>query len=154
MSASASIVAPSAGASTTSSSPERSVAELNTAAVSCASRPRSTGAKLAVTRPDSKRERSSSALTSRSSRSALRWATSIRSRWTAGSGSGSASASPSGPSMSVSGVRNSCETLEKNSVLARSSSASSSARVCAASRPTALVSAPESWRATMRKKSR
>ena len=82
MSASASIVAPSSGASITSSSPERSTAERNTAAVSCASRPRSTGAKLAVTRPDSKRERSSSVLTSRSSRSAPRWATSTRSRWT------------------------------------------------------------------------
>ena len=39
-----------------------------------------------------------------------------------------ASASSSGPSSSVSGVRNSWLTLEKNAVLARSISASASAR--------------------------
>lgn len=37
-------------------------------------------------------------------------------------------AASSGPSMSVNGVRNSCETLEKNSVFARSSSARRSSR--------------------------
>ncbi len=70
ISGSASIAAPSSGASTISSSPERSVAERNTAAASRASRPRSTRAKRAVACPASKRERSSSALTRRRRRSA------------------------------------------------------------------------------------
>ena len=61
-----------------------------------------------------------------SRRSALRWTSSQRSPLSAPRGA-RPSASSSGPSISVSGVRNSWLTLEKKAVLARSSSASASA---------------------------
>ena len=64
--------------------------------------------RLAWIRPASSREKSSRVLTSLSSRRALRWARATCSCRTAGSGSErAASASSSGPSIRVSGVRNS-----------------------------------------------
>eukprot|EP00160_Parvularia_atlantis_P008294 Unigene1753_Nuclearia_a/m.5421 Unigene1753_Nuclearia_a/g.5421 ORF Unigene1753_Nuclearia_a/g.5421 Unigene1753_Nuclearia_a/m.5421 type:complete len:321 (-) Unigene1753_Nuclearia_a:323-1285(-) len=75
--------------------------------------------------PASSRLKSSSELTSLSRLAELRWTMARRWRWRCVSGSTtSLSSCSSGPRMSVSGVRNSCETLEKNAVLARSSSAS------------------------------
>ncbi len=139
ISGSASMVWSPSSISTRSARPERSVAARKTAADSRTTRARSTGLKCAVARPASTREKSSSALTRRSIRSAPRWAIAIRSCWAAGAGSSSASAS--GPSISISGVRNSCETLAKNSVLDRSSSISASARACSASCTSALESA-------------
>ena len=75
------------------------------------------------------REKSSSEFTSLSRRCALRCASSSCSRCAGGSVRASASASSSGPSISVSGVRNSWLTFEKNAVLARSISRQ---RLCAA----------------------
>ena len=90
---------------------------------------RSTGSKRPVWSPASRREKSSRVLTSRSSRSPLRRTSSNRSPLDVVQGSPvSTSASSAGPSSSVSGVRNSWLTLVKNSVLARSSSSSRSAR--------------------------
>src|SRR5918997_171382 len=76
------------------------------------------------------REKSSSVLTSFRSRRLLRWATSRRPRCTSFKADDdvSSSASSIGPSMSVSGVRNSWLTLEKNRVLARSISANAAPR--------------------------
>ena len=82
-----------------------------------------------TTRPASMREKSSSVFTSFSRRRLLRWATSrAASRRPAAPFAGASSASSSGPSSSVSGVRNSWLTLLKKVVLARSISASASAR--------------------------
>src|SRR6185437_11069111 len=80
------------------------------------------------------REKSRRVLTSLRRRSELRCATSSRSRSPAGK-SEPASASSSGPSIKVSGVRNSWLTLEKNAVLARSISASASALALVFTRP-------------------
>ncbi len=86
---------------------------------------RSTGPNRACSRPASSREKSSSAFTSFSKRSAFWCASRSRSCWSAVSGAvESASVSSSGPSMSVSGVRNSWLTFEKNAVFAASSSPS------------------------------
>ena len=75
------------------------------------------------------RENSSSVLTSLSSRSALRrTASSLLAGLRVGERIGRAEQSSSGPSISVSGVRNSWLTLLKKAVFARSSSASASAR--------------------------
>jgi hypothetical protein len=124
----------SGGQSTRRVSPAFSAAERNMLTRSAVTAARSTGSYDAVSRPDSRREKSSSVLTSLSRRSALRWTSSVRSRCAGGSGASvSARASSHGPSMSVSGVRNSWETLEKNVVLAASSSARASARAWAAS---------------------
>ena len=75
------------------------------------------------------REKSSSVLTSLSRRTLLRCATAASARASsASSAAGLSNSSSSGLIISVSGVRNSWLTLEKNAVLARSSSASASAR--------------------------
>ena len=98
---------------------------------------RSTGSNRARTRPASMRENSSSVFTSFSSRRLLRCATSSCSCDLA-----PASASPGalhvlrvGPSISVSGVRNSWLTLLKNAVFARSISASASRAAAPPRRP-------------------
>ena len=98
------------------------------------------------------REKSSSVLTSLSSRSSLRWTASSSSPCSARSGD--ASASSVGPSISVSGVRNSWLTLLKNAVLARSSSASASARALASSSACAAAMAVPICEATSDRKSR
>ena len=93
--------------------------------------PRSSGSKLACIRPASILEKSSRVFTSLPSRRPLRWITSSSPAAAASAGSAGSSlarSSSTGPMISVSGVRNSWLTLEKNVVLARSSSASSSAR--------------------------
>ena len=132
----------SGGQSTTSRSPAFSQADRKLLASSAVSAARSVGSYDARTRPASIREKSSSVLTSFSSRRPLRWAVSSRSRWPGGSGSSaSASASSTGPSIRVSGVRNSWLTFEKNAVFARSISASASARRRSASYARALASA-------------
>ena len=98
------------------------------------------------------REKSSSVLTSRSMRWPLRctvFRAAPDSDWP-----GEARASSVGPSINVSGVRNSWLTLEKNAVLARSSWARSSARWRAASRVRALVMPVPTWLATSSRKSR
>ena len=117
------------GQSTISRRPARSHAERKLLARSAVNVARSVGSKTARTRPASMREKSSSVFTSLRSRSPLRLTT------PAGCGGGrqigagcAASRSSTGPSIRVSGVRNSWLTLEKNAVLARSSSASASAR--------------------------
>ncbi len=88
---------------------------------------RSSGSNSACERPASMREKSRRALTSFSTRSVLRCATS-RSARSRGGVAASCRASSSGPSISVSGVRNSWLTLEKKAVFARSSCSSVSAR--------------------------
>ena len=98
-------------------------------------------------RPASMREKSSSVFTSLSRRSPLRWATSIAVAASAGRpASPLSSRSCSGPIISVSGVRNSCETFEKNVVFARSSSASASARRRSSSSACASASAERDLR--------
>ncbi len=91
-------------------------------------RPDRSARTLACTRPASMREKSSSELTSRSRRRALRCTSSRRSRAACGRLRVGDRCRAAGPSISVSGVRNSWLTFEKNAVLARSSSASASAR--------------------------
>ena len=93
------------------------------------------------------REKSSSVLTSFSRRWLFRCATSRCWRDSAGSPS-LVSACSSGPSMSASGVRNSWLTFEKNVVLARSSSASASARCRSSSAARALLIRPPIWAAS------
>ena len=130
------------GQSTTSRSPAFSQADRKLLASSAVSTARSVGSYDARARPASIREKSSRVLTSFSSRSPLRWAVSSRSRWPGGSGSSaSARASSTGPSIRVSGVRNSWLTFEKNAVFARSISASASARRRSASCARASASA-------------
>ena len=117
-----------AGSRTSNSSPARSMAERKLLARSSVSAARSTGSKEAVTRPASMRAKSSSELTSLSRRSELRCATSSCARSGAGSVRDRRARLRSGPSISVSGVRNSWLTFEKKAVLARSISASAAAR--------------------------
>ena len=93
------------------------------------------------------REKSSRVLTSFSRRWLFRCATSRCWRDSAGSPS-PARACSSGPSMSASGVRNSWLTFEKNVVLARSSSASASARCRSSSAARALPIRPPIWAAS------
>ena len=118
---------PSGSQSTRKSSPPRSIVDSKVLHRSRVSAARSTGSYAACTRPASMRAKSSSEFTSLSSRPALRLAISSDARC-AGGKSADASASSIGPTISVIGVRNSWLTLEKNSVLARSISASASAR--------------------------
>ena len=99
------------------------------------------GSYVARMRPASMREKSSRVLTSLSSRSELRWATS-GCLYSSDPGSLLCSWSSSGPSISVSGVRNSWLTFEKNCVFARSSSASASARRRSCSYERALATNP------------
>ncbi|MNN27016.1 hypothetical protein D3C81_1405380 [compost metagenome] len=125
---------PSGAHSTTSCRPAPSMAERNSEASSAVNAGRSVGWGCFCTRPASIREKSSSALTSFSSRRPLRWV--ISTSWRSASSRGLTwavssarfSSSSSGPSISVSGVRNSWLIFEKNVVLARSISASASAR--------------------------
>ena len=111
-------------------------------------RARSVGSNDACTRPASMREKSSSVLTSFSSRSALR-CDGLAGPHPAGSRSATRARPRVGPSISVSGVRNSWLTLEKNAVFARSSSASASARASASSSARALATAVPICDATM-----
>ncbi len=118
---------PESGATSTwNSSPARWNAERNELARSAVSCVRSVGSNEAAMRPASMREKSSRAFTSFSSRRPLRYTVSRLSPDSAPAGE--AIASSVGPSNSVSGVRNSWLTFEKNAVLARSISASASAR--------------------------
>ena len=118
----------SSGAQSTSkASPARSMAERKVLARSRVSAARSVASKRASARPASIREKSSSVFTRRCRRDALRSTRARRSRW-GPLRSGAVTRSSSGPSISVSGVRNSWLMLEKKTVLARSSWASSSAR--------------------------
>jgi hypothetical protein len=133
--------------STANVSPARSQAERKLLASSAVTAARSVGAYAAWTRPASMREKSSSALTSFCRRCALRRATASRPRC-AGEVSPRASRSSTGPSSSVSGVRNSWLTLPKNAVLARSSAASCSARRVSAAYARASATAPATWSAT------
>ncbi len=133
----------------TSSIPARSHSPANEEAICAVSAPRSTMTNDALTRPASMRENSSSELTSRSSRPALRRAVSSRSRW-AGSSPVAAIASSSGPRSNVNGVRNSWLTLVRKAVLARSSSASASARRRCCSYESAVANAADTWSASSR----
>ena len=119
---------------------------------SAVSAARSVGSKRASTRPASIRENSRSVLTSFSSRSWLRYTVSRSSPDNARSGD--ARASWVGPSINVSGVRNSWLTLLKNAVFARSSRASSSARARACSSICAPAIAVPICDATRARKSR
>ena len=114
------------GAAARSRRADRSPARSHRRAERCwrgraSARARSVGLVDACTRPASMREKSSSELTSFCSRSALRCASSSRSRLTGGGLRHRPSTCLDGPSISVSGVRNSWLTLEKKAVLARSS---------------------------------
>ena len=100
----------------------KGIGRIASCAVNCE---RSGGSNVARSFPTSMRTKSSSPFTSLSSRRALRWSSS---RFRGDGGVWLVMASSMGPSMSVSGVRNSWLTLLKNVVLARSSSASSSER--------------------------
>ncbi len=96
------------GHSTTKARPAFSVAARNIRVRSAVWPARSTGSYWGSSRPASIRTKSSRLLTRRSSRSALRRTSSTRSRWTSASGNlSSVRASCAGPSISVSGVRNS-----------------------------------------------
>ena len=137
---------------TSNARPALSITERKPLARSAVNAGKSTGATFACMRPACTREKSSSVFTSRSSRSALRRTSCSRSRWAAGSGSSaSARLSSSGPSISVSGVRNSWLTLLKNVVLARSSSASMSIRRRCSSMAPAFWMAAVTWAATRSK---
>ena len=96
-----------------------------------------------MTRPASMREKSSRVLTSLSSRrrcgARVELTRGVRRKLPSPS---RASASSSGPSIKVSGVRNSWLTLEKNAVFARSISASASARRRSSSRARTVERAP------------
>ena len=111
--------------STVKRRPALSIAERRLLAMSRVSAPRSVAANVASLRPASRRENSSSVLTSLSSRNALRRAVVASSAWRS---SPARVSSSSGPSISVSGVRNSWLTFEKKTVFARSISASISMR--------------------------
>jgi hypothetical protein len=111
--------------------------------------PTSMATRTGFARPASMLAKSSRSLTSRCSRRPLRCARVNCSRTPSASGSaGSSSTSPSGPSSSVSGVRSSWLTSEKNVVLARSSSASDSARRRSAANARLLATAAANWPAT------
>ena len=145
----------SGGQSTSRASPPRSTAARKPLATAVVRAARSTGCSAVVALPASTLEKVSRSSTSLRSRCDPRSAVSTRSRCTAGSGaSSSATASPSGPSMSVSGVRNSWLTLVKNTVLARSSSASASARARSSSYARAVRSAPAACWASRAKNDR
>ncbi len=133
---------------TSRESPALSKAERKFEASSAVNAPRSVGSNRAVARPASAREKSSSVLTRRISRSPLRCTISRR-------GSPPCRmASSSGPSISVSGVRNSWLTLEKNAVLARSISARAATRLRSSSCALALATADAICAATRPTKSR
>ena len=119
----------SGGQSTTSRSPVFSITARNSPTRPSVKVARSTGSYEVWTRPASIREKSSSVLTSRMSRSPLRCATTRSSRLCGKASAGDASACSSGPNINVRGVRNSWLTFEKNAVFARSISASASARL-------------------------
>ena len=106
------------------------MAERKTLARSQVSAARSVGWKFGCTRAASIREKSSNVLTSLSKRRLLRCATDRSSRTASGTSAGlqARRASCKGPSINVSGVRNSWLTFEKKVVFARSSSASASTR--------------------------
>ena len=137
----------SGGQSTVKVRPALSIVDRKTLATSAVSVPRSTGSWWACRRPASMREKSSRVLTSFSRRWLFRCATSRCWRDSAGSPS-IVSACSSGPSISASGVRNSWLTFEKNVVLARSSSASASARCRSSSAARALLIRPPIWAAS------
>ena len=106
-----------------------SIVERKTLASSAVSVAKSVSSYVAWIRPASMREKSSNVLTNFSKRSPLRCTNSIRSRCFCGNGETvSASASSVGLNINVKGVRNSWETLLKNTVFARSISARASAR--------------------------
>ncbi len=130
MSRSTNTGAESGGQSSTRRIPAASTAARKTLASSAVKAARSVGWYRARTRPASMREKSSRVLTSLRRRRPLRLTTSS-SCLTAGGSSQEPrpSRSSTGPSISVSGVRNSWLTLEKNTVLARSIAASASARL-------------------------
>ena len=92
---------------------------------------RSVGTLWISCRPASKRAKSRRSLTRLSRRRALRWMG--RRAWVSRGSALFAMSSSSGPRMRVSGVRSSWLMLLKNSVFARSSSASSLARTAASS---------------------
>ncbi len=144
----------SAGQSTSKSRPARSTAERKTLASSAVTAARSTGSKRARIRPASMREKSSRVLTSLPMRSALRRMTSSSPPTLSPAPASCPRSSSSGPVIRVSGVRNSWLMLEKNAVLARSSSASSSALRCWTSYATAPLTSAAVCRATRSKKAR
>ena len=130
------------GQSTRSVSPALSQAERKLLARSAVSSARAVGSYAARTRPASILEKSSKLLTRLCRRSPLRCTSSRRSRCNGGNGSfDAARASLTGPSIKVSGVRNSWLTLEKKMVLARAMSASASVRLRSSSYAPALMTA-------------
>ena len=131
---------PRSGQSSSRVSPAWSAADRNIPARPAVSAARSTGSKCGSTCPAYSRESSSSRSTIRRRRCALR-CTSSRSVRRPEPGGAASRSSATGPSTSVSGVRNSSLIRAKNAVLARSSSVRCSARRCWAAKASAAVAA-------------
>ena len=131
---------PRSGQSSSRVSPAWSAAARNIPARPAVSAARSTGSKCGSTCPAYSRESSSSRSTIRRRRCALR-CTSSRSVRRPEPGGAASRSSATGPSTSVSGVRNSSLIRAKNAVLARSSSVRCSARRCWAAKASAAVTA-------------